>query len=318
MGTMADRVAGIHLQGQTLPETVAMLRQADEAGVASAWLTSGGFGPDSLTTLAVAARETQQIQLGTSIVVTYSRHPIATIQQAIAITQIAPGRFRLGIGPSHRPTIEGTYGLPFERPLEHLREYAAILNQAFHGGQLDFTGQRFTVHGKVADAPSVPIYLAALRPASYTLAGEVADGAISWVSPSAFLRDVARPALLAGAAKRGDGSTRRLVGHAFGLVTDDEAAARQLGRERLAGYMRMTFYQEMFAAAGHPEARSGVVGDELVDDLVLVGTEEKVREGIRRFLDRGVDELILSLLPAGPTPAADISRTLRFLGQRGF
>src|SRR5437764_463486 len=114
---MTDRLAGIHLQGQTLPETVVALQQADAAGVASAWLTSGGFGPDSLTTLAVAGRETKQIRLGTSIVVTYSRHPIATIQQAIAMSQIAPGRFRLGIGPSHRPSIENTYGLPFERPL---------------------------------------------------------------------------------------------------------------------------------------------------------------------------------------------------------
>ena len=131
---MADRVAGINVQGQNLPEIVALIRRADQAGVPSAWLTAGGLGPDSLTTLAVAGAQTEQIQLGTSIAVTFSRHPIAMIQQSIAIHQVAPGRFRLGIGPSHRPTIEGTYGLPFERPLEQVREYTAILDQAFHGG----------------------------------------------------------------------------------------------------------------------------------------------------------------------------------------
>lgn len=315
---MADRVAGIHVQGQSLPETVALLRRADQAGVQSAWLTSGGLGPDSLTTLAVAGAQTSQILLGTSIAVTFSRHPIAMIQQTIAIDQVAPARFRLGIGTSHRPTIEGTYGLAFERPLEQLREYATVLEQAFHAGQIDFDGRRFKVHGRVPNPPSVPVYLSALRPASYELAGEVADGAISWVSPSAFLRDVAKPALLAGAAKRGGGANPRLVGHAFGLVSEDEVAVKQLGRERLAGYTRLTFYQEMFAAAGHPEARNGVVSEELVEDLVLTGNEQKVAQGIRRFLDRGCEELILSLLPVGVDPEASFDRTFRLLGQRNF
>ena len=271
---MVDGVAGIHVQGQVLPETLALIQHADRAGVPSVWLTAGGFGPDSLTTLAVAGATTAQIQLGTAIAVTYSRHPIAMIQQAVAVEQVAPGRFRLGIGPSHRSTIEGTYGLAFERPLEQVREYTAILEQAFHGGQIDFAGRRFQVRRQVPNPPSIPVYLAALRPAAYTLAGAVAEGAISWVSPSAFLRDVAKPALLQGAAKRGGGTSPRLVGHAFGLVSDDEAAVRQLGRERLAGYTRLTFYQAMFAAAGYPEARDGVVGDSLVEDLVPPGVWE--------------------------------------------
>ena len=315
---MPDRIVGVHVQGQTLPEAVGLIRKADQANVFSAWLTSGGLGPDSLTTLAVAGSQTQQIQLGTSIAVTFSRHPIAMIQQAIAIAQVAPGRFRLGIGTSHRPTIENLYGLPFDRPLQQLREYATVLEQAFHGGTIDFTGKRFNVHGQIPNPPPIPVYLSALRPASYELAGEVADGAISWVSPSAFLRDVAKPALLAGAARRGQGTTPRLVGHAFGLVSDDEAAVKQLGRERLAGYTRLPFYQEMFAAAGYPEARNGTISNELVEDLVLTGNEAKVTAGIRRFLDAGCDELIVSLLPTGPNAEAAIDRTLKLFGQRGF
>src|SRR5215207_3780924 len=179
---MAERLAGVNVQGQSLPENVALIRRADAAGVASVWLTAGGLGADSLTTLAVAGTQTQQIQLGTSIAVTYSRHPIAMIQQAIAISQVAPGRFRLGIGPSHRPTIENTYGLGFERPLEQVREYATILHQAFHGGEINFEGKRFKVHARIPNPPAIPVYLAALRPGSYRLAGEVTDGAISWVS----------------------------------------------------------------------------------------------------------------------------------------
>src|SRR4051794_902919 len=262
---MAERMVGINVEGWSLPETVALIRRADQAGVASVWLNAG-LGADSVTTLAVAGTQTEQIQLGTAIVRTFSRHPIAMIQQAVAVSQVAPGRFRLGIGPSHRPFIENTYGLPFERPLEQVREYATVLHQAFHGGNVSFEGERFKVHAKFPNPPEVPIYLAALRPASYTLAGEVADGAISWVSPAAFLRDVARPALLAGAAKRGGGASPRLVGHAFGLVSDDEATVKQAGRELLAMLVGLPFYQAMFAAAGHPDAKDGVVSDALVED----------------------------------------------------
>jgi len=315
---MPERVAGIHIQGQSVSDIVGLIRRADQAGVPSVWLTAGGLGPDSLTTLAIAGTQTEQIQLGTSIAVTFSRHPIAMIQQSVAISQVAPGRFRLGIGPSHRPTIENTYGLPFERPLEQVREYTAILEQAFHGGDINFEGKRFKARAQIPNAPTVPVYHAALRPTSYELAGETAEGAISWVSPSEFLRDVARPALLAGAAKRGGGASLRLVGHAFGLVSDDEPAVKQLGRERLTSYTRLTFYQEMFAAAGYPEARNGQIGDALVEDLVLSGNEDKFSRGIRRFLDRGVDELIISLIPTGSNPDADLDRTFRQLGQRSF
>jgi alkanesulfonate monooxygenase SsuD/methylene tetrahydromethanopterin reductase-like flavin-dependent oxidoreductase (luciferase family) len=311
---MAERIAGIHLQGQSLLETVATIRQADAADVKSAWLTSGGFGPDSLTTLAVAGTQTNQIRLGTSIAVTYSRHPIAMLQQAVAVSQVAPGRFRLGIGPSHRPTIVNTYGLSFERPLEHVREYTIVLEQGFHGGQIDFDGRFFKVHARATNPPDIPVYHAALRPAAYELAGEVAEGAISWVSPSAFLRDVAKPALLAGAKKRADDVRPRLVGHAFGLVSDDVRAVKQLGRERLTGYTRLPFYQEMFAAAGHPEARNGVISDAVVDDLVITGDEAAVSAGIGRFLDAGCDELILSLIPTGAEPEASVDRTFRLLG----
>lgn len=307
---MPDRIGAINVPITTVPETAALVRRAEELGVRAVWLTSGGYGPDSLTTLAVVGAQTERILIGTSIAVTFSRHPLAMAQQSIAIDDMAPGRFRLGIGTSHRPTIETAYGLAFDRPLQQLREYAEVLQQAFHGGDIDYQGERFTVHARLARSAAVPVYLSALRASSYRLAGEVAEGAISWVTPSAFLRDVAGPALRDAAAAH-ERPHPRLVGHAFGLVTDDLATALRSGRERLAGYTRMTFYQEMFAAAGHPEARNGVMADELVEDLVLAGSEERVADGIRRFFDAGCDELIVTLLPG---PEADVTRTFRLLG----
>jgi alkanesulfonate monooxygenase SsuD/methylene tetrahydromethanopterin reductase-like flavin-dependent oxidoreductase (luciferase family) len=48
------------------------------------------------------------------------------VQQTQVVAQLAPGRFRLGVGPSHRPMME-SMGMNFTSPLGHLREYVHIL-----------------------------------------------------------------------------------------------------------------------------------------------------------------------------------------------
>jgi alkanesulfonate monooxygenase SsuD/methylene tetrahydromethanopterin reductase-like flavin-dependent oxidoreductase (luciferase family) len=94
---------------------------------------------------AAAATKTSTVRLGTSIVPTYPRHPLVLAQQALALYDIAPGRLRLGIGPSHSSIIEGIYGLPQTTPLAHLREYVKVLHAALWEGKVDHHGHFFNV-----------------------------------------------------------------------------------------------------------------------------------------------------------------------------
>ncbi len=165
---------------------LAAIELADRLGVATAWLTTGGAGPDAMAIIAAAAVRTQRIQLGTAIIPIFPRHPLALVQQAIVIAALAPGRLRLGVGPSHKPGVEHNFGIPFERPLEYLEEYTTILRTALHDGKVAFEGKRLTARADVPlpkDAPQVPVLVSALRPASYRLAGRLSDGALAWVSP---------------------------------------------------------------------------------------------------------------------------------------
>ncbi|MCA1668172.1 MAG: LLM class flavin-dependent oxidoreductase [Thermomicrobia bacterium] len=182
--------AGLVVRKPTPAATVAAIEQAEARGVAAVWSTVGGATPDAVTLFAAAGARTTRIGLGTAIVPTYPRHPVALASQALAIEGLAPGRFRLGIGPSHRPTMEGSLGLAMGKPLDHLREYLTILRGLLWEGKTDFDGTYFHVHTALPPdvaPPRTPVPISALRVNAFSLAGEIADGAISWVCPVPYL-----------------------------------------------------------------------------------------------------------------------------------
>ena len=303
---------GVALHEFGAPAQVAAIELADQLGVSTAWLTTGGVGPDAMCIFAAAAVKTSRIGLGTAIVPTYPRHPLVTAQQAITVASLAPGRFRLGVGPSHRPSIEGMFGLSYERPLAHLREYVEVLRGALQRGRFDFEGEQYRVKGEVAEPPNVPVMVSALRPASFRLAGEVSDGALAWICPLPYLRDVAMPALADGAKKAGR-ERPPLVAHCFVAVHEDLSAVREAARGRLGMYARAVNYQEMFAAAGLAEAREGSFSDAMIDAVVVGGDEASVAQQLRAYEAAGMDEVIASVLVVGDDRKTSMERTMRLV-----
>ena len=74
-------------------------------GFDSYWLPQH-FGADMLTVIAMAGMQTHRIELGTAVVPTYPRHPVALAQQALTAQVAVGGRLTLGIGVSYRSTVE--------------------------------------------------------------------------------------------------------------------------------------------------------------------------------------------------------------------
>jgi alkanesulfonate monooxygenase SsuD/methylene tetrahydromethanopterin reductase-like flavin-dependent oxidoreductase (luciferase family) len=146
----------------------------------------------------------------------------------------------------------------------------------------------------------------ALRPASFRLCGELADGAISWVSPWAYLRDVARPAMVEGAesAKR---ATPPLVAHVPVALSQDREAVRQAAGPFLGRYANMPNYQGMFAAAGFHDVASGD-RDALVDAVVVCGSESQIIERLATIRAEGADEIIAHPIYIGDDREAYTSR----------
>ena len=310
---MTQKRIGVSVFAPDSASILAGIQKAEELGIQAAWLTTGGAGLDALTLFASAAVRTERILLGTSITPTYPRHPVVTAQQVQVIDQLAPGRFRLGVGPSHRPIIEETFGVNFRAPLGHLSDYLHILKALLQEGSVDFDGRHYKAHARIASPIDVPVMASALQPKSFELCGAEADGAISWVCPGAYLHDVALPAMKAGAQRTGR-SVPPLIAHAPVCVHENPDEVRDAVREQVMN-PRQTFYQRMFAAAGLPEASNGTWSDAMIDATVLWGDESVVAGKLDGLFTLGATEVLASPIHAGGDRASSLERTLKLLGQ---
>ena len=309
---MSEKRVGIAVGGSKIADIQSMILQAEELGIQAAWMTTGGARPDSMTCFAATAAATNSIKLGTSIVPTFPRHPLVMVQQAQVVAQLAPGRFRLGVGPSHRPTIE-SMGIDFNAPLGHLREYLQILKAILQGGSVDYDGEHYHAHDSIPEPLDIEIMASALRRGSFELCGAEADGAISWICPGVYLRDVALPAMEAGAQRAGR-ETPPLIAHAPVCVHDNADEVRAAVREQIMN-PRLPFYQRMLVAAGYPEATAGVWSDTMIDGAVIWGDEGQALERIQELFSFGATEILASPVTAGPDRGASLDRTMRLLGQ---
>lgn len=309
---MQARPIGVAVRGNDANAVLEMIVQAERLGIHAAWMTTGGARVDSITIFAAAALRTQHIALGTSIVPTFPRHPLVMVQQAQVVAQLAPGRFRLGVGPSHRPSMEAM-GLHFSAPLGHLREYIRILKALLQQGKVDFDGTYYKAHESLTAPVDVPVMASALQRGSFVLCGEEADAAISWICPGVYLRDVALPAMREGAA-RAERPVPPLIAHAPVCVHDNAAEVRAAVREQIQN-PRLPFYRQMLIAAGFPEAEDGHWSDAMIDAVVPWGDEARVAARLRELLAWGATEVLASPVLAGSDRTASLSRTMRLLGQ---
>jgi F420-dependent oxidoreductase-like protein len=246
-----------------LAGTVARMVETAGRGFSSLWLPQSS-GYDALTVLVLVGREAHDVELGVSVVPTFPRHPIALAAQALTVSAATDSRLVLGIGLSHRVTIEGSYGLSYDRPARHMREYLDALVPLLHDRQVDVAGETIGAHFRLSipDAPSPRLLLAALQPRMLALAGGVADGTITWCTGPNTLEQRIAP-MVRDAANAAGRAEPRVVVALPTIVTDDEAYGRAAAGEQLAGYGDLPVYRAVLDAEGADgPADVSVVGDE--------------------------------------------------------
>jgi F420-dependent oxidoreductase-like protein len=290
-------------QPATVEAIVEQAERAERDGFASGWFAHI-MGIDAIMAAALCARATSKIELGTAVVPTYPRHPVAMAQQALSAQAAAGGRFSLGIGLSHQLVIEGMYGMSFAKPYSHMKEYLEVLVPLIRSGTASHSGREYktNITLNVAGATPCPILVAALAPKMLALAGSVADGTITWMTGPKTLSEHTIPSIREAAAKAGRPAPRVVVGLPI-AVTTEIAKAREIAGRAFQIYGFLPSYRAMLD-------REGVEGPA---DVAIVGDESSVGEQLLRLASIGVTDFLAAPFPVGDDGKASVERTRALL-----
>jgi len=258
---------------------------AQTAGFSSYWLAEhpvGGF--DALTAIAVIGQSVERMELGTAIIPTYPRHPVALAGQALTTQAAIRGRLSLGIGMSHK-VMMADLGIHDDRPIRHLREYLDALMPMIETGHVDVAGDAISAKADViypvVDPPEVTV--AALGPQALRVAGRMAAGTnLAWVGPKT-IRDHIVPTI-SDAAEAAGRLQPRIIATLPVCVTDDPAPARARLTANTKMYAELPSYHAMFEREGISET----------GDLAMIGSEDEVEEMIAGLAAAGVTDYAAS------------------------
>ncbi|WP_199896800.1 TIGR03564 family F420-dependent LLM class oxidoreductase [Streptomyces niger] len=257
------------------------------AGVHTLWFGQGS-DYDAPQLAALVGRTETRVHVGTSVVPMHPRHPLLLAAAAKTAQAATAGRFRLGVGLGARTVLEPMFGLAYPPQIRHLREYLTALRPLLDGDDTVFEGETLASRpvGSTAVAgasPAIPVLVAAMRPRALAAAGELADGTIPFLAGPRTLAERIVPTITEAAAAAGRPAPQIVAG-VPAVVTDDAAAARDRVSAALGFYDSIPSYRKVIAAEGLSRAA----------DLLIAGDEDTVVAGLRRYLDAGATEVMLT------------------------
>jgi F420-dependent oxidoreductase-like protein len=293
------RLAAFNPAVKSLDESIARAQAAERLGYESIWTSQLPDARDASLVLAAYAAATKRVGLGTGVLPIYTRHPTAMAQMAATLDEMSGGRFILGIGISHKVTVESMWGMHLDSPLTAMREYLDIVRTSLREGSCSYEGKYFTARWAYSAPrrPDLPVMISALNPHMLDLAGEHADGVVLWMCSPGYIREHVVPAVAAGRKKAGKTLEGfEIVAPVPVCLTTDRAAAQAVFRKTVERYANLPYYRKMMDKSGFAaELASGDISPEMLDEYAGIGDEDQVRGAIRRYREAGA-----TLPAAGP------------------
>lgn len=319
--------------GTAIADDFTLISTAEDLGFDSVW-TAEAYGADAVTPLAWVAARTDRIRIGSAVFQMPARTPGMTAMTASTLDIMSNGRFLLGLGVSGPQVVEGWHGQPYRKPLGMTREYVAILRKMFARDepvavegvhyQLPYMGEDASGLGKPLKLmhkpknPDLPIYIAAIGPRNVQLTAEIADGWLPVFLSPQRMSEVYGSNLAAGFELSGeDNKAERFdIAPTLGaLVTDDLESGRLSMKPFIALYIggmgarNKNFYNDLARRYGYDQAAEQIqdlylsgqkmeatmaVPDELVDELTLVGSRDRIADRLEVWRGAGVTTMIVN------------------------
>jgi F420-dependent oxidoreductase-like protein len=322
-------------------ETAAELADFEKAGLDIVFVPEA-YSYDAVSQLGFLAAVTDRVQLASGIMQIYPRTPTMTAMTAAGLDYVSEGRFSLGIGASGPQVIEGWHGVPYDAPLARTRELIEICRKVWRRERLEYHGKHYQIplpegQGtglgkalKLINHPvrsNIPIILAALGPKNVEMAAELADGWEPIFYYPEKAKDVWGPSLAAGAAKRDPAlGPLDVIAQTALAIGDDVKGLIDLIRPVQALYIGgmgargRNFYNNMAVRygygteaaaiqdaylAGRKDEAAGLIPQELLENVSLIGPKSYVAERVAAMKESGVTTL--NVAPMGTTHAERIA-----------
>src|SRR5438552_11905379 len=126
--------------GDGFVKAVERIVKLEEAGLDMVWVAEA-YGNDAATRLGYLAARTQRVLLASGIFPIYSRTPALLAQTAAGLDEISNGRAVLGLGASGPQVIEGWHGVPFDRPVQRMREIVEVCRLVWRRQEVRYDGR---------------------------------------------------------------------------------------------------------------------------------------------------------------------------------
>ncbi|CAM4295578.1 LLM class F420-dependent oxidoreductase [Mycobacterium senriense] len=269
-------------------DVIAQAKRAHDLEVAQVWLPQQQ-NYDAIALAALVGAAVPGLGVGTSVVPINPRHPLIIASLAQTAQAAAHGNFSLGLGLGARQVERPAFGTDWPNTITRLREHLTILASVFDTGGVDFHGSELSASPtwpvRVPGGTPIPVYVAAMGPKALRVTGELADGTLPYLAGPRTIGEFIVPEITKAAAEAGRPAPRVIAAVPV-LLCDDVEGARADAGQQLSFYEAIPSYRTVIA-------REGL--DSIVD-LAAIGPEESVVRQLRRYLDAGATDLVVSPL----------------------
>jgi probable F420-dependent oxidoreductase len=250
-----------------------LAQEIEEMGWPTLWRPES-TGRDVLVSSSVLLDATSRLVVASGIAQIYARHPVTTAAAQKTLFEAHEGRFLLGLGVSHAPSVEGIRKLDYRTPYTDMVAYLKAMKEA--------------PYTAVEPATKPPTVLAALGPRMLKLSAEAADGAHPYFTPpehTAMARDIL-------------GTGPLLAPEQMVVIDSNLDRARSVARTNMARYLRLPNYANNLLRNGFTQADIDNITDRLVDGIVACGDIDVTVERVQQHLDAGADHVCIQVLVA--------------------
>jgi len=250
-----------------------LAQEIEEMGWPTLWRPES-TGRDVLVSSSVLLDATSRLVVASGIAQIYARHPVTTAAAQKTLFEAHEGRFLLGLGVSHAPSVEGIRKLDYRTPYTDMVAYLKAMKEA--------------PYTAVEPATKPPTVLAALGPRMLKLSAEAADGAHPYFTPpehTAMARDIL-------------GTGPLLAPEQMVVIDSNLDRARSVARTNMARYLKLPNYANNLLRHGFTQADIDNITDRLVDGIVACGDIDVTVERVQQHLDAGADHVCIQVLVA--------------------